>query len=217
MSSAGNCGNSAITLSGAWNRKPAVGLEQHRRVVVAVAGGDHAVAERVERLDRAALLVGHGGGGSRRCGRLDDEAVAQDRRPAELAHQRPGELLERVRQDDHLGAARAGRRGSRRRPGAASSPPITSSISVIVRPCSSSRPSRYFISDVVVGLVAGGAAQFVDPGPFGDGDPDLGHEHALEVEGDHRRPRVAHRLSLAEPPRSNRNAGHRSRPAVVSR
>ena len=39
-------------------QEPAVGLEQHRRVVVAVAGGDDAVAERVERLDRAALLVG---------------------------------------------------------------------------------------------------------------------------------------------------------------
>ena len=37
--------------------------------------------------------------------------------------------------------------------------------------------------DVVVGLVAGGAAQRIDARALGHRDPDLGHEHAFEVEG----------------------------------
>ncbi len=38
--------------------------------------------------------------------------------------------------------------------------------------------------DVVVGLVPRRAAQGVDAGALGDGDPDLGDEDALEVEHD---------------------------------
>ena len=59
-------------------------------------------------------------------------------------------------------------------PSSGDSPAITSAIALIVRPCSASRSSRYFIEHVVVGLVAGGAPQGLDAGPFGDGDPDLG-------------------------------------------
>ena len=42
---------------------------------------------------------------------------------------------------------------------------------------------------VVVGLVARGAAQLGDAGALGDVDPDLGDEHAFEVEtrDDHER------------------------------
>ena len=36
--------------------------------------------------------------------------------------------------------------------------------------------------DVVIGLVAGRAAQRVDARALGDVDPDLGHEHALEIQ-----------------------------------
>ena len=38
---------------------------------------------------------------------------------------------------------------------------------------------------VVVGFVARRAAQPVDPGAFGDGDPDLRHEYPLDIEGHH--------------------------------
>ena len=55
---------------------------------------------------------------------------------------------------------------------------------------------------VVVRLVAGRAAQLVDAGALGDGDPDLRQQHALDVERDQRRTGV-HRVS---PPRS-RSAG----------
>ena len=37
---------------------------------------------------------------------------------------------------------------------------------------------------VVVGLVPGRAAQGLDAGALGDGDPDFGREDALHVEGD---------------------------------
>ena len=35
---------------------------------------------------------------------------------------------------------------------------------------------------VVVGLVAGGSPEPLDAGSLGDGDPDLGNEHTLDVE-----------------------------------
>ena len=41
--------------------------------------------------------------------------------------------------------------------------------------------------DVVVGLVAGRAAQLLDAGALGDGDPDLGEQDALDVQGHEQR------------------------------
>ena len=52
--------------------------------------------------------------------------------------------------------------------------------------------------DVVVRLLARRAAQGVDPGALGDRDPDLGDEHALEVEG-HDRLSLGHHDTLGVP------------------
>ena len=56
--------------------------------------------------------------------------------------------------------------------------------------------------DVVVRLVPGGAAQPVDAGALGDGDPDLRDEDTLEVEGDDGLLRLpGHRAILVDRPR----------------
>src|SRR5690606_10173904 len=51
---------------------------------------------------------------------------------------------------------------------------------------------------VVVGLVTGGAAERVDTRALGEGDPDLGDQHALQVEGHHVLDRSAHRTSIRD-------------------
>jgi hypothetical protein len=89
-------------LSGGENRIPA---SAHGGVVVGVAGGDHPVVERLQRADRLALgillaqtVAGHAAVA------VALEAVAEQRRPAELAHQRCGELVEGVGEDHQLEA-----------------------------------------------------------------------------------------------------------------
>jgi hypothetical protein len=76
---------------------------EHRRVVVRIAGGDDGEVHLAEALDGLALLLGHAqvvidddavG--------IDFQAVAEQRRPGQLAHQRVGEFVEGVGEDDHL-------------------------------------------------------------------------------------------------------------------
>ena len=104
--------------------------------------------------------------------------------------ERLGELLEGVRQDHDLGALGAARRGTSTAPGqrleaADHVLDARQREAVLVEQV---EPVAH--EDVVVGLVAGGAAQRVDAGALGDGDPDLRDEDALEVEGDDRLLRV---------------------------
>ena len=89
---------------GRVEQEPGVGGEQHRRVVVGVAGRDHPVVERAEGLDRRPLLVGHPQPVAGDAAVGDLEAMAQQGGPSELTHQRARELLEGVGEDDHLGA-----------------------------------------------------------------------------------------------------------------
>lgn len=79
---------------------------QHAGVVVRIARRDDLEVQAAQRVHGMALLVGlaqhvalHEAVG------IDLELVAQQRRPRELAHQRLCELVERVRQDQHLVAA----------------------------------------------------------------------------------------------------------------
>ena len=112
---------------------------------------------------------------------VDDEVVAQDGRLAELGHERPGELGERVGEQhdlcpgpqlvEELGRARQRRQlgddlGDRRH----------------AEPVALEQVEAVPHQDVVVGLVARRAAQLLDAGALGDGDPDLGQQDALDVE-----------------------------------
>ncbi len=136
----------------------------------------------MEGLDRAALVVGQADlvvDDPPRVVRL--ESVAEEGGMAELSHQRRGELVEGVGEDHHLealaqpveevgGAVQGAHAGDHLLD-------VAQSEAVLGQDCEAA-----LHQDVVVGLVAGGAAQRVDAGALGDVDPDLGDEDPLEVE-----------------------------------
>jgi hypothetical protein len=129
------------------------------------------------------LLVGHAQAVVDDAIVADDQLVAQDRRHAELTHQGCAELLEGVAEDDHLGAL---------------AQPVEEVLRALHRteagdhvgdqahrqPVLVEDREAVLHQHVVVGLVASGAAQLGDARALGDGDPDLGHQHPLEIEGD---------------------------------
>jgi hypothetical protein len=117
--------------------------------------------------------------------------VAEDGRPPELGHEGTGELFEGVRQDHHLGAGpqlgqeRCGAGQGRQGGDHLLDPSQRETVAIqdvepVAHEC------------VVVGLVAGGAAQLVDAGPLGHRHPDLGNQHPFQVQGDDRLLRRAH-------------------------
>jgi hypothetical protein len=168
---------------------PRVRRGEHGRVVVRVAGRDDAERERAERLDGAALPVRDAQPVARDPpAGVDLERVAEERRPAELPHERRRELAERVGEDDDLrpapqpveergGAVERRHRLDHRLDVAEPEPVLVED----------REPAPH--QDVVVRLVAGGAPERGDPRALGHVDPDLRDEDALEVEagdqGDH--------------------------------
>ncbi|MNI86552.1 hypothetical protein D3C73_1436570 [compost metagenome] len=84
---------------------PGIRLTQHGRVVVRVAGRDHPVIKALERQHRLALgvflaqlVAGHS------TGVIGHQAVAQQGRETQLAHQWLGKFIEGVGQNHHLEA-----------------------------------------------------------------------------------------------------------------
>ena len=129
---------------------------------------------------------------------VHDEPMAEHGRESELAHQRAGELFERVRQQNDLrlvtqlveeGASAI----ERHEPGddvldqRHREPVLGEQVEAI--------PHEH----VVVRFVTCGAPQPVDPGALRDRDPDLGDEHAFDIERHDRLAGVVHRASLAAP------------------
>lgn len=168
-----------------------VGGQQHGRVVVAVAGGDDPVVEAFERLDRAALLVGEPQAVVDDAVVGDDEAMAQQRRHAELAHQRRRELLERVAEDHDLrpGAElveELPRAGERCQP----ADDLADEAEGEAVPVEDVEPTSH--EDVVVRFVAGGAPQVVQAGALRHRDPDLRHQDPLEIQHHHSLLLIAH-------------------------
>jgi hypothetical protein len=161
-----------------------IGRAEHAGVVVRIAGGDDLEVQRLQRIHRVALLVGlaqfvvaHEAGG------VDHELVAKECRPAQLAHQRVGEFVEGVRQDDHL-EARAQLvqevLGTFQRRHAAYHVLDVRQLQPVVLEQADAKAHQL----VVVGLVARGAHEFGNAGALGKLDPDLGDQHAFEVEAD---------------------------------
>ena len=111
--------------------------------------------------------------------------MAKQCRPGELAHERVRELLEGVGEDQHLRAAaqfveELARSGHWLELGDDCGD-VGQPQSVLVE--DGEAPAH---QHVVVGLVASSALQRFDAGSFGDGDPDLGDQNSLQVEGDDR-------------------------------
>ena len=155
-----------------------VRLGQHGGVVERIAGGDDVVVEQLQRGHRPLLLFGDAQLVIDDAIVLDHKPVAQQGGPAKLAEQGRGELLEGVRQNDHLDERAefveellaAGQRVER----ADDVLDVGQLQSVPVEQVQA--PPHQL---VVVRLVPGGEAQAVDPGLLGHGNPDFRGQHAL--------------------------------------
>ena len=159
-----------------------VRFAEHGGVVVGVAGGDDAVVEGVQRFHRGALgvflpqdVVGDAAVVVHR------QAVAQQGRRAELAHQRAGELIEGVREDDQLemlaGPLDEFHRAVQRVQGVDHLLDVRQAVAVLVEDA-----EPHFHQLVVVGNVPGGGAQLVDTGALGEVDPDFRNQHPFQIE-----------------------------------
>lgn len=179
----GELGELGDHVFGGVDQDAGVGLAEHRGVVERIAGGDDVVVEALEGFDGVALLVGEAELVTGDAVVFDDQAVAEERRPVELADERDGELLEGVGEDDELDAAAegveeidgAGERGK----GADDLLDFGEGDAVAIEDIDTVAHQL-----VVIGFVTRGAAELGDAGAFGDGDPDFGREDALHVEGD---------------------------------
>ena len=100
-----------------------------------------------------------------------------------MPHQGRSELLERVTEDDHL---RAFAKFVQKRAGARHRLQAGDHVADRAHQQSVFGQQREAAlhQDVVVRLVAGGPAEGLDTGSFGDGNPDLWYQYALQIEGD---------------------------------
>ena len=160
----------------------AVGLAEHGSVVERIAPGDDVVVHPLERGSGFALLLRDAQLVARDVVVFDDQPVAQERRPVELAEQGRGELLERVGQDHDLNE---GTQLVQELPGAGQGPQF-SDASLNVRqlqPVLVQQRQAAAHELVVVRLIARGPAQLRNARLFGHGDPDFGRQNALHVQG----------------------------------
>lgn len=163
------------------NEETDIRFQQHRCVVVGIAGGDDVVVERLERSHGLLLLVGNAELIARDAVVLHDEPVAEQRGPVEGFHQGLCELLERVREDDDLGDApkfikkflSAGQR-------------LESANDVLnVGECDAVTVENLDAIThefVVVRFIPGGPTQFGNFRLLGDGNPDFRSEHPFQVQ-----------------------------------
>jgi len=113
---------------------------------------------------------------------LDHQPVAEQRGPAELAQQRRGKLLEGIRQDDDLdlGAERIEELpGPGERVQCADDLLDIGELQAVL--LQELEPAAHEL--VVVRLIAGGPAQRGDARLFRNGNPNLGSQHSLHVQG----------------------------------
>src|SRR6185437_982402 len=83
--------------------KPGVGFAQHRGVVVRITGGHRKEVQRFERSYPMLLWVLHPHVVVHNAATpVDFQLIAEESRKAQLSHKRLGELIERVRQNNHL-------------------------------------------------------------------------------------------------------------------
>ena len=114
-------------------------------------------------------------------GRIGFQAVAEQRRPAKLAHQGMRELVEGVRQDNHfIVFAKLVEEGtsSGHRPHFADHFLNVRQTEFLL--CQDAE--TIFHQRVVIRFVASGTAQLRNPGALGEGNPDFWDKDALKVE-----------------------------------
>jgi hypothetical protein len=161
-----------------------MGFAQHRGVIVGISGCDHLEVELLEATHRLTLLIRHAQMVIHEAaGVVGFQAVAEQGRPAELPHQRVGELVEGVGQDHHLvvlaqrveETARTVHRPHR----GDDLLDLRQAQAVLGKDAEAVLHQR-----VVVRLVTGGTTERRDTGAFGEFDPDFGNEDTFEIETD---------------------------------
>ena len=166
------------------DEEPCVRGTEHRGVVVRVARGHHLVVQAAKRVHRGTLLVGHPEPVvAHPALAVDFEPVAEQRRPSELAHERVGEFVEGVGQDEDLvprSQVVEELASPRQRAHVADHALDVGELHAVA--IEQFEPEAHQL--VVVGLVARRAREFGDPAAFGELDPDLGNEHSFHVEAD---------------------------------
>lgn len=155
---------------------------QHRRVVVRIARRNHPVIQALERQHRLTLgifltqlIAGHPPGF------VSDQAMAKQSREAQLAHQRLRELIKSVRENHHLET-------------------LAQPIDELHRAVQRFQRGDHFLNVrqlqavliedaqallhqyVVIGNVPGGGLEGVDPGFFGEGDPDFRYQYPFKIQ-----------------------------------
>lgn len=168
---------------GCVEEKPVISLAQHRGIVERISGGHDFEIERLEGRDGVAFLVGHAelvAGDAIIC---YDEPVTEKGRPSHLAHERLGELLESIGEDNHRGffpegGKKLGGAGEEGQPGddlldlAKRDAVLRQQIDAVEH------------EFVIIRLLPRRAAEFRDAGAGGDRDPDFWRQDAFHVEGD---------------------------------
>jgi len=159
-----------------------MGFAEHGGVVVRVTRSDDTVVQALQRDDRlplgvllAQLIVHHA------VGLVGDQAMAEQRREAQLAHQRLGELVEGVGQDHHLETLAQPvdelRRAFQRLQRCDDLLDIGELQAVLVEDA-----QALLHQYVIVGNVPCGRPERFDSGGLGKGDPDFRNQHTFQVE-----------------------------------
>jgi hypothetical protein len=168
---------------GGMKKKSGVRFGQHGGVVEGIAGGDKEVLQGFQGDDGAALGVFLAQFVARDASFLDHQVIAENGGPFQLAHDGLGEFLKRVGQNDDLCERsqfaqkfqRAGQRAQR----GDDFLDVGQLEAVLIEDFDAG--AHEF---VVIRFIAGGAAQFGDVGFFGDGNPNLRHEDAFQIQHD---------------------------------
>ncbi len=163
--------------------KPVISLAQHRGIVEGISGGHDFEIERLKGRDGVAFLVGHAelvAGDAIIC---YDEPVTEKGRPSHLSHERLGELLESIGENNHRGflsegAKKLGRAGKEGQPG--------DDLLDLAKGDAVPRQQIDAVEHefVIIRLIPRRAAEFRDAGAGGDRDPDFWRQDAFHVEGD---------------------------------
>ena len=161
-----------------------MGLSKHGGVVVGIAGGQNVKVQGFQCRHRVFLLILHPHVVAHdAAGFIDLQLIAEERRKSQLAHQRMGELIERIGQDNRLTSfAEPGDKVD----GAFQWTHLVDDTLDIVK------GELVLIQDsqapchqgIVIRHLAGGDFQFLDAGLQCNVDPDLRHQHAFEVQAD---------------------------------
>ena len=159
-----------------------VGLLEHARIVEGVSRSEHLEVQVLQVFHDLRFLVGEAQVVTLNHVVFDFQVVAEDSRETEILHDGVGEFLERVRKNNHLGFVAE---FVHKVAGTVEKSEVCDHV-LDVRKLDAfafENLDAALHEHVVVGNVAGGEAQVLDAGLFGDGNPDFRGEDTFKVQG----------------------------------